>query len=90
MRTYRRNATTRNGRANKLATDVMDARTPCELVDAYEDYIGGGTQYLDAETGLKAKAYLFSTHVLLVYEESETGVVVLINPTSSGHPGSSW
>ena len=54
--------------------------TSRELVDAYGDFLRGEPQYLDTETGLKAKAYRFGTRVLLVYEESETGVVVLISP----------
>jgi hypothetical protein len=36
---------------------------------------------VDAETGLRAAAYRFGTRVLLVYEESETGVVILFHPT---------
>ena len=56
--------------------------TSRELVAAYEDFIGGEPRYLDTETGLKAEAYRFGTRVLLIYEESETGVVVLIHPTS--------
>jgi hypothetical protein len=56
--------------------------TPRELVDAYEDFLGSEPQYLDAETDIKATAYLFGAGVLLVYEEHETHVVVLIHPTS--------
>ena len=56
--------------------------TPHELTAAYEDFTKCGPQYMDAETGLRAAAYRFRTRVLLVYEESETGVVVLIHPTS--------
>jgi hypothetical protein len=56
--------------------------TPCELADAYEAFIGRGPQYLDAETGIRASAYRFGERVLLVYEQSETGLVVLIHPTS--------
>ena len=41
-----------------------------------------GPQYLDAETGIKASAYLFGTRELLVYEEAETGLVVLIHPSA--------
>jgi hypothetical protein len=36
---------------------------------------------VDAEIGLRAAAYRFGERVLLVYEESETGVVVFIHPT---------
>ena len=56
--------------------------TPRELADAYEDFEKRGPQYLDAETDVKAAAYRFGERVLFVYEESETGVVVLIHPTS--------
>jgi hypothetical protein len=56
--------------------------TPRELIAAYEDFLGSEPQYLDAETGIKATAYLFGAGVLLVYEEPETHVVVLIHPTS--------
>jgi len=56
--------------------------TPRELADAYEDFEKRGPQYLDAETDVKAAAYWGDERVLLVYEESETGVVVLIHPTS--------
>jgi hypothetical protein len=56
--------------------------TPRELAAAYKDFTEHGPQYLDAETGLSASAYCFGEHVLLVYEESETGVVVLIHPSA--------
>ncbi len=56
--------------------------TPRELTDAYEQFKERGPQYVDAESGLSASAYWFGTRVLIVYEESETGVVVLIHPTS--------
>jgi len=56
--------------------------TPRELTDAYKQFEERGPQYVNAETGLRAAAYWFGTRVLLVYEQSETGVVVLIHPTS--------
>ena len=56
--------------------------TPRELTAAYKQFEERGPQYVNAETGLRAAAYWFGTRVLLVYEESETGVVVLIHPTS--------
>jgi len=37
---------------------------------------------VNAETGIRAAAYQFGTRVLIVYQESETDVVVLIHPTS--------
>jgi hypothetical protein len=56
--------------------------TPSELVAAYEDFVGGEPQYVDAETGLRASAYRFGTRVLIIYQQSETDIVVLIHPTS--------
>jgi hypothetical protein len=57
--------------------------TPRELTAAYEDFEKRGPQHLDAEAGIKAAAYRFDERVLLVYEEAETGVVVLIHPSAS-------
>ena len=59
---------------------AREAFTPRELADAYKEYEKGGAQYLSAEIGLRAAAYRFGERVLLVYEESEAGVVVLIPP----------
>ena len=56
--------------------------TPRELSDAFKEYIERGPQYLDAETGIRASACRFGERVLLVYEESETGIVVLIHPSA--------
>jgi len=56
--------------------------TPRELTSAYKQFEERGPQYVNAETGLRAAAYWFGTRVLLVYEESETGLVILIHPTS--------
>jgi hypothetical protein len=56
--------------------------TPRELVAAYKEFTEHGPQLLDLETGLSASAYCFGERVLLAYEESEAGVVVLIHPTS--------
>ncbi len=56
--------------------------TPRELIAAYEDFVGGEPQYLDAETGIGATAYRLGAGVLLVYEEPETHVVVLIHPNA--------
>jgi hypothetical protein len=65
-----------------LEPSAREAFTPRELADAYEDFEKRGPQYLDAETGIKAAAYRFDERVLLVYEEADTGMVVLIHPTS--------
>ena len=56
--------------------------TPRELTDAYEDFAKRGSQYLDAETGIQASAYRYGERVLIVYEESEAGLVILVHPTS--------
>ena len=56
--------------------------TPRELTAAYKVFKERGPQYLDAETGLSASAYRFGERVLLIYEESETGLVVLIHPSA--------
>jgi hypothetical protein len=56
--------------------------TPRELAAAYKEFTEHGPQLLDLETGLSASAYRFGERVLLVYEDSEAGVVVLIHPTS--------
>ena len=56
--------------------------TPRELTDAYDQFKESGPQYVDAESGLSASAYRFGERVLLVYEESEAGVVVLTHPRS--------
>jgi hypothetical protein len=56
--------------------------TPRELVAAYKEFTEHGGQQQDAESGVKAAAYCFGERVLLVYEESETGLVVLIHPTA--------
>jgi hypothetical protein len=56
--------------------------TPRELAAAYEEFREHGAQYQDAETGLSASAYRFGERLLLVYEESEAGLVVLTHPRS--------
>jgi hypothetical protein len=55
--------------------------TPREITTAYKQFEERGAQYVDAETGLRAAAYRFGERVLLAYEESETGVVILFHPT---------
>jgi hypothetical protein len=56
--------------------------TPGEITAAYKHFEERGPRYVNAETGLRAAAYCFGERVLFVYEESETGLVVLIHPTS--------
>jgi hypothetical protein len=58
---------------------VREIFTPRELVAAYKEFTEHGGQQQDAESGVKAAAYCFGERVLLVYEESETGLVVLIH-----------
>ena len=57
--------------------------TPRELAAAFKEFLERGAQYLDAETGIRASAYRFGERVLLVYEESERGLVVLTHPSAS-------
>jgi hypothetical protein len=59
---------------------AREAFTPRELVDAYKDFEKSGPQYPNAETGLRAAAYRFGERLLIVYEESETGLVILYSP----------
>jgi len=66
-----------------VTPSAREAFTPRELVAAYKDFTEHGPQYLDAETGLSASAYCFGERVLILYDESETGVVILIHPSAS-------
>jgi hypothetical protein len=72
---------------DRSATSVVvepsarEAFTSRELADAYKDFEKQGPQYSDAETAVKAAAYRYGERVLVVYEESEAGVVIL-----STHP----
>jgi hypothetical protein len=65
-----------------VTPSTRETFTPRELTDAYKEFEKYGPQYMDADTGLKASAFRFGKRVLIAYEESETGVVVLIHPTS--------
>jgi hypothetical protein len=65
-----------------VTPSAREAFAPRELVAAYTEFLERGPQHLDAETGIKAAAYLFDERVLIVYEESETGLVVLIFPSA--------
>ena len=56
--------------------------TPRELADAYEEFLASGPRYLDAQSGIEGSVYRFGTRVLVVYEEPETGLVVLVQSTS--------
>jgi hypothetical protein len=65
-----------------VTPSARETFTPREITDAYKHFEERGPQYVNAETGLRAAAYRFGERVLLVYEESEAGVVVLIHSTS--------
>jgi len=54
---------------------------PRELADAYKKFMEHGPQYLDAESGVEVSVYRFGTRVLIVYEEPESGLVILSHPT---------
>jgi hypothetical protein len=56
--------------------------TPRELTDAYKHFEEREPAICERRYGLKASAYQFGERVLLVYEESETGVVILTHPRS--------
>jgi hypothetical protein len=56
--------------------------TPRELAEAYKAFIKRGPQYLDAEIGIKVSVFRFGERVLLLYEESEMGLVTLVDLTS--------
>jgi hypothetical protein len=65
-----------------VTPSARETFTPRELTAAYKQFTELGAQYVDAESGFRAAAYQFGERVLIVYEESETGLVVLIHPTS--------
>ena len=65
-----------------VTPSARETFTPRELTDAYKQFKERGPQYVSAETGLRAAAYRFGERVLLVYEESQTGVVVLTHTRS--------
>jgi hypothetical protein len=65
-----------------VTPSARETFTARELTDAYQQFKERGPQYVSAESGLRAAAYRFGERVLLVYEESETGVVVLTHPRS--------
>ena len=59
-----------------VTPSARETFTPRELTDAYQQFKERGPQYVSAETSLRAAAYRFGERVLLVYEESETSIVV--------------
>jgi len=65
-----------------VTPSARETFTPRELVAAYKEFTKHGPQYLDGERGVKAAAYCFGERALIVFEESEMGLVVLIHPTS--------
>ena len=56
---------------------AREAFIPREIAEAYKEFTNHGPQHRDAETGLGVSVYRFGERVLIVYEESETGLVVL-------------
>ena len=58
--------------------------TPRELAEAYKAFIERGPQYLHAETGIKVSVFRFGERVLHLYEESEMGLVTLVDLTCAG------
>jgi hypothetical protein len=65
-----------------VTSSAREPFTPRELVAAYKDFVGSGPQYGDAEHSIKASAYRYRENELVVYEESETSVVILIHPSA--------
>jgi hypothetical protein len=65
-----------------VTPNARETFTRRELTESYTNFEERGPQYVSDESGLRGSAYRFGTRVLLVYEESETGVVVLISATS--------
>jgi hypothetical protein len=65
-----------------MAPSARETFTPRELVAAYKEFTKHGPQLQDAEIGLSTSAYRLGERILLVYEESEAGVVVLTHPSS--------
>jgi hypothetical protein len=56
--------------------------TPRELTDAHKEFTKHGPRYLEAEGGTEGSVCRFGTRVLVIYEEPETGLVILSHPTS--------
>ena len=65
-----------------VVRSARETFTPRELAAACKEFTEHGLQHQDEKTGLSASAYRFGERVLLVYEDSETGVVVLTHPRS--------
>ena len=65
-----------------VTPSARETFTPRELATAYRDFTESGPQYVNAQSGLKASLYRFGTRMLIAYEEAETGVVLLVHPTS--------
>ena len=65
-----------------VTPSAREMYTPRDLTAAYKVFKERGPQYLDAESGIRAAAYRFGERVLFVYEESETGLVILIHPSA--------
>jgi hypothetical protein len=59
-----------------VTPSARETFTPRELIAAYTQFIERGAQYLSAESGFRAATYQFGRRVLIVYQESETDVMV--------------
>jgi hypothetical protein len=62
-----------------VSPSARETFTPRELAAAYKEFTEHRPQHQDAETGLSVSAHRFGERVLIVFEESEAGVVVLID-----------
>jgi hypothetical protein len=62
-----------------VTPSARETFAPRELAAAYKHFKEHGPQYLSDETGIRAAAYRFGERVLILYEESETGLVLLIH-----------
>ena len=65
-----------------MTPSARETFTPSELSTTYKHFEEDGPQYVHAESGIRASAFQFGRRVLIVYQESETDVVVLMHPTS--------
>ena len=67
-----------------VTASARETFTPRELTAAYENFTKRGAQYVNAKTGFGVSAYRFEGRMLIAYQESETGVLVLSLPRSGG------
>ena len=65
-----------------VTPSARETFTGRELTAACKIFKERGAQYLDDDTGITAAAYRVGERVLLVYEEPETGLMVLMHPSA--------